>query len=220
MYSSKDAGLTGQSTLRAGICPIDAFLRDAVFKPSLSTSLVLRRHLSTVQGVALSHFCFMLERIITIPKRHPHMLSNKQSAANKLFIAPSILMVSILGACSGESVDQSSEAFSAMADVHNDPNIIKGTAEIDRLLIDQDPDGNWSASVFEPDTVLLESDENAGKQDENASAVSPGDRSPFYGDLHVHTEYSFDGYAMGTQATPYDAYRFAKGEAITQPGRF
>ena len=148
------------------------------------------------------------------------MLSNKQSAANKLFIAPSIFMVSILGACSGESVDQSSEAFSAMADVHNDPNIIKGTAEIDRLLIDQDPDGNWSASVFEPDTVLLESDENAGKQDENASAVSPGDRSPFYGDLHVHTEYSFDGYAMGTQATPYDAYRFAKGEAITNPGGF
>ena len=148
------------------------------------------------------------------------MLSNEQYPVNKLLIAPAICLTSVLGACSGEIVDQSSEAFSAMADVHNDPSVIEGTAEIDRLLIEQDPDGNWSASVFEPDTVLLERGESGAGQDENASAVSPGNRSPYYGDLHVHTEYSFDGYAMGTQATPYDAYRFAKGEAITNPGGF
>ena len=135
--------------------------------------------------------------------------------------------LSLLSACGGEPVEQSSESFSAMADVHNDARVIESTAEIDKLLVEQDPDGNWSASVFEPDTVLLDRTDSASDvsasnygADESASAMSPGQRSPYYGDLHVHTEYSFDGYAMGTQATPYDAYRFAKGEAITNPGGF
>ncbi|MBL6694585.1 MAG: DUF3604 domain-containing protein [Luminiphilus sp.] len=131
-----------------------------------------------------------------------------------------LIAVGGLAACSGEPVEQSSEAFSAMADVHNNPDVIASTAEIDQLLIDQDPAGNWMASVFDADTVLLE----RGGLDETATAEGdtpvPQGRTAFYGDLHVHTEYSFDGYAMGTQATPYDAYRFAKGEAITNPGGF
>ena len=46
------------------------------------------------------------------------------------------------------------------------------------------------------------------------------ERRAYFGDLHVHTAYSFDAYAFGTLATPYDAYRFAKGEAITHPAGF
>ena len=150
---------------------------------------------------------------------------SKISAFGYLVVAGGCL--SLLSACGGEPVEQSSESFSAMADVHNDPSVIESTAEIGKLLVEQDPDGNWSASVFEPDTGLLDrtgsaSDVSANNDgaDESVSAMSPGQRSPYYGDLHVHTEYSFDGYAMGTQATPYDAYRFAKGEAITNPGGF
>lgn len=45
-------------------------------------------------------------------------------------------------------------------------------------------------------------------------------RNAYFGDLHVHTTYSFDAYAFGTLATPYDAYRFAKGEAIKHPAGF
>jgi hypothetical protein len=45
-------------------------------------------------------------------------------------------------------------------------------------------------------------------------------RNAYFGDLHVHTRYSFDAYAFGTVATPYDAYRFAKGEAIKNPAGF
>ena len=53
-----------------------------------------------------------------------------------------------------------------------------------------------------------------GEPNENAL------RNAYLGDLHVHTDYSFDAYAFGTVATPYDAYRYAKGEAIAHPAGF
>ncbi|MFL6873226.1 MAG: DUF3604 domain-containing protein, partial [Candidatus Azotimanducaceae bacterium] len=41
--------------------------------------------------------------------------------------------------------------------------------------------------------------------------------SAYFGDVHVHTKYSFDAYAFGTVATPDDAYRFAKGKPLRHP---
>ena len=35
-----------------------------------------------------------------------------------------------------------------------------------------------------------------------------------FGDLHVHTRYSFDAAANSTGATPEDAHRYARGEEI------
>ncbi len=45
-------------------------------------------------------------------------------------------------------------------------------------------------------------------------------RNAYFGDLHVHTKHSFDAYLFQVRATPDDAYRFAKGEAIQHAGGF
>lgn len=39
-------------------------------------------------------------------------------------------------------------------------------------------------------------------------------RDVLFGDVHVHTSFSFDAFIGGTKATPDDAYRFAQGEPI------
>jgi len=61
--------------------------------------------------------------------------------------------------------------------------------------------------VMSPDTV-------------NANPESNAQRNAYFGDLHVHTNYSFDAFAFGTVASPYDAYRFAQGQAIKHPAGF
>ena len=39
-------------------------------------------------------------------------------------------------------------------------------------------------------------------------------RSPFFGDLHVHTRFSQDASTQGTRNGPREVYRFARGEAL------
>lgn len=131
-----------------------------------------------------------------------------------------ILTGFLLTGCTEPEVEESSDSFSRLADVHNDPAVIADTEKIDQLLIDQDPDGNWAAQVFETETELLVRPEGTTAAADDVINESFGERNAYFGDLHVHTEYSFDGYAMGTLATPYDAYRFARGEAIRNPAGF
>ncbi len=57
------------------------------------------------------------------------------------------------------------------------------------------------------DVIVADPEANAG-------------RNAYYGDLHVHTVYSFDAFAFGTLASPSDAYRYAQGETIQHPAGF
>ena len=52
------------------------------------------------------------------------------------------------------------------------------------------------------------------------SVANNPDRNAYFGDLHVHTRFSFDAFLMGTRRTPDDAYRFAKGDAIEHASGF
>ena len=55
----------------------------------------------------------------------------------------------------------------------------------------------------------------------NADATGPGgpkanpDRNAYFGELHLHTSWSFDAYAFqNTIVDPDAAYRYAKGESV------
>ena len=127
-------------------------------------------------------------------------------------LLPLMLATLLLTACSRES----EEALSLPADAHSNAQIIAQTAAADVRLQEQARSGNRSAQIFDTETKLLQHEhEKTG-----ASINKPVERKAYFGDLHVHTTYSFDGYAFGTLATPYDAYRFAKGESISNPAGF
>lgn len=69
-------------------------------------------------------------------------------------------------------------------------------------------------SVTAPQNLPVEG--NAETQDR----ASAPERTAYFGDLHVHTRYSYDAFVFGTRAGPDEAYEFAKGNAIKHPAGF
>ena len=71
---------------------------------------------------------------------------------------------------------------------------------------------------IQSDSALEVVDFSVKKKDSSKTKPKPNkDRNPYYGDLHVHTKYSFDAYVFGVTASPDDAYRYAKGEGVKHP---
>ncbi len=48
-------------------------------------------------------------------------------------------------------------------------------------------------------------------------AANP-ERNAYFGDVHVHTSWSFDAFTNGSRTTPTDAYAWAQGKEITNSG--
>ena len=150
---------------------------------------------------------------------------NKQSTFKKS--VPVLLLGAGLAACSDTTMEQPSGSlgesyngsFSAAADVHLNETVIKESLEIDKILATSNAGALGGNNVlFETETELL--DRKVVSAPKVIAKIGTQERNAYYGDLHVHTAYSFDGYAFGTLATPYDAYRFAKGEIIKNPAGF
>jgi hypothetical protein len=72
-----------------------------------------------------------------------------------------------------------------------------------------------------------ESETEAGDQGAGVHVPAPAERTElplrvaekeaYFGDLHVHTSWSSDSWAMGNRVGPADAYRFARGEPVMLP---
>ena len=121
--------------------------------------------------------------------------------------------------CSDQASNDNLRTWPLPAERHNDPEIRAETQLIDDRLAMQAAQGLWNAPVFEKDIEVLERGAKAAVGESRGLEAGEA-RKPYFGDLHVHTSYSFDAYAFGTLATPADAYRFALGEAVTNPGGF
>jgi len=72
--------------------------------------------------------------------------------------------------------------------------------------------GCGQADSPEPDAAVGE----ASRQEPG----NPADRQAFFGDLHVHTRYSYDAFVFATRAGPDEAYEFATGNPIRHPAGF
>ena len=83
------------------------------------------------------------------------------------------------------------------------------------LLLGACSDNTPSGSVTTPqsaETVApVASTADASDSDYNE------DRNAYFGDLHVHTMYSYDAFLSGKTSSPDDAYEFAKGSAVDHP---
>jgi hypothetical protein len=51
----------------------------------------------------------------------------------------------------------------------------------------------------------------------SAANAAPESRRAFFGQLHIHTQASYDAWAMGTKLTPAQAYAFARGDTVQVP---
>ena len=65
-----------------------------------------------------------------------------------------------------------------------------------------------------PDMPELEAPQTSSQSASTSTTTHVPERQALFGDLHIHTRWSFDAYSLGVPVTPEDAYRYARGAAI------
>ena len=127
-----------------------------------------------------------------------------------------VLLIGLgLTACSGDKIEPSNEAFSTAADVHDNEDVIAATREIDELL--QQRGGailGGQKPLFDVETELLQNKSAPQSKSTDVRTLDQA-RNAYFGDLHIHTSWSFDAFIFNVRTTPDDAYNFGKGKAIS-----
>ena len=73
-----------------------------------------------------------------------------------------------------------------------------------------EPDKNTAAAPAKPAVTAAPA--------QPAAPASNPERNAYFGAVHVHTGWSFDGFTNGSRTTPSDAYAWAQGREITNSG--
>ncbi len=74
----------------------------------------------------------------------------------------------------------------------------------------------WALVLIVPLTACKKEAPEFPDSREQCEAQDP-QKKVLFGDLHVHTSFSFDAWVFDVRATPEDAYRFARGEPLALP---
>ena len=74
--------------------------------------------------------------------------------------------------------------------------------------------GLFLVACTDNESLSIEQKEATSVAGQPQGITQGGERSAFFGDLHVHSAHSFDAFVYGTTARPDDAYRFAKGDRL------
>ena len=70
------------------------------------------------------------------------------------------------------------------------------------------------ALLYSCDSPAPTGDIDQAHQDTRETHTSGPGMNAYFGDLHVHTSWSFDAFIYNTRTTPDDAYRYGRGEPI------
>ena len=81
--------------------------------------------------------------------------------------------------------------------------------------------GWWSYKTLMPSAPNLDDVHNPVEnraikdwEEEEKKVLKSSLKNAYFGDLHVHTKYSFDAYIGGVTSGPEEAYQFAKGQTV------
>ena len=124
------------------------------------------------------------------------------------------LGISLLSGCSGDEQSPGSLAESRTASSENTSSVQVAAEKLASDGTAADEAAQTAGRRFGGVELTIPRDVIVANPQANA------ERQAYFGDLHVHTEYSFDAFAFGTIATPYDAYDYAQGKSIRHPGGF